>query len=122
MTDISSCDIVSMPVSDEDITKRLQELLETVDMETTSGRTAIPLQSSSCTGPQSGQNGLLKHVCMFAERKLREMLEAEFSQDLKERKAIIRQEVRQAVFMKAGAQRNATSICTSLAMAHLDLR
>ena len=27
-----------MPASDDDITKRLQELLQTVDLETTSGR------------------------------------------------------------------------------------
>ena len=82
-----------MPVSDEDITKRLQELLETVDMETTSGRTDLPLHGRPCGCPQSGHRSQLKFFRTIAERKLREMLEGEFGEDLKERKAIIRQEV-----------------------------
>lgn len=53
-----------MPVDDEQLIKRLRELLETVDLETTS------------------------------ERKLRELLEAEYKEDLKDRKATIRQEVK----------------------------
>ena len=82
-----------MPVSDEDITKRLQELLETVDMETTSGRTNVPTKGRPAQCPFLGHDTLLKKFFTLAERKLREMLETEFSEDLKERKAIIRQEV-----------------------------
>lgn len=70
--------------------------------------------------PLTDHSSPLNHICTSAERKLREMLEAEFSEDLKERKAIIRQEVREALSMCANAQRNAMNMCTSPPMANLD--
>ena len=69
--------------------------------------------------PLIDQSNLLNHVRTFAERKLREMLEAEFGENLKERKAIIRQEVRETLVANAKAQRNAMSVSASPPTAHL---
>lgn len=83
----------NMPVSDEQITTRLQELLETVNLETTSGKAPLPGDSMPLQCPQQCSDIVFNVFDTFAERKLREILEAEFKEDLKDRKAIIRQEV-----------------------------
>ena len=42
-----------MPVTDEQIRKRLNELLETVDMETTSGKVAALRRTRPCNAPSN---------------------------------------------------------------------
>ena len=91
--DILHSIVTNMPVSDEQITTRLQELLGTVDLETTSGKAPSSGDSMPLHCPQQCSDIVFKVLDTFAERKLREILEAEFKEDLKDRKAIIRQEV-----------------------------
>ena len=42
-----------MPVTDEQIRKRLNELLETVDLETTSGKVAVLCRTRPCNAPSN---------------------------------------------------------------------
>ena len=82
-----------MPVTDEQIRKRLNELLETVDLETTSGKVAALGRSTAMQCPQQYKSDAEVILTALAERKLREMLEGEFQEDLKDRKATLREEV-----------------------------
>ena len=82
-----------MPVSDEQIRKRLNELLETVDLETTSGKGAALGRSTAMQCPRQCKMDARVMLLAVAERKLREMLEGEFKEDLKDRKSTLREEV-----------------------------
>ncbi len=82
-----------MPVTDEQIRKRLNELLETVDLETTSGKVAALSRSAAMQCPQQYRSDAEAVLYALAERKLREMLEGEFQEDLKDRKSTLREEV-----------------------------
>lgn len=94
-----------MPVSDEVIVTRLRALLEEVDLQTTSGEFARVLLVCLFIFARRNIHTSL-HAILFvessitmigyylAERKLRETIEAELKEDLSERKALIRQEVR----------------------------
>lgn len=55
-------------------------------------RPTTPLMAACKQAPKQTTT-LLSQFYSFIERKLREMLEAEFGEDLKDRKAVIRQEV-----------------------------
>jgi hypothetical protein len=82
-----------MPVSDEQIITRLQELLGTVDLETTSGYGPLHGDNTPLQCPPQCHDFPFTVFDMIVERKLREILEEEFKEDLKDRKAVIRQEV-----------------------------
>ena len=102
-----------MPASDAAIVKRLRQLLEEVDLQTTSGGFFTALwtpQSSEIQSPDQSSIRMcnfirrtdlfiwfvpilkLSSVCTV-EKKLRQTLEAELDEDLSGRKALIREEV-----------------------------
>lgn len=86
-------------VSDEQIVVRLRQLLTEVDIATATGSHCCCrhiVEVISCVHIAGGEQLTTRLAVALAERQLRKSLEAEFGEDLSNRKAVVREEVQNA--------------------------